>query len=550
MRWGLLCAAALFIGCGDPEPQTTPQPPTTGVCTGKCDAGSGLLGELESHQDPIAQWLRGRADVQERGILQAGYGEILSEINAQLGCEEADAHTYVVSDGLVSDDGEALPRSVSVACVSSTQQRFKLFMSMPDLDESGDWDDQSVEMFAWDEEALRYRFYRTSPGEDGQSVEVEPAECAECHLAPDALMAIDGTGVEMMPVMNELVEPWAHWNAEPQFRSQQFSLPEGMQEKPVYKELTSNGRLGSASVLEQIIREAQKRVVSKRYKSRREEASVAAGMGFLRPLFCAEQVNWVAERGDSGLMPMGALVDDGIRNLYTKINATDWPYPWFYNQTHAVRFGVAETEAERFGLVPVRGAIDQELELKLTRVLSPEQLLQVRYIDWKNPAISEFRCGLWTQARERMRTAPPELAGESVEDIIPQLYAEVMQLDGVAIKANQPEAFILLADATEDAVAALGQMLAAGEVAAAMCPTDSPQEACECGELGVCEGVILEAGQIIQTYVNRIEAGGRGVVRERLQRSTCLADQRFSNRPFIESVAMGACSELTSQPQE
>lgn len=536
-------ALLLTIGCGT-EPEETgsnADPNTQPSCgSGKCDANTGLIDALDGREDPIAQWIRQQPEAAADGVVDADYEEILLGINALLGCPDSDVKTFIVSDALLTGD-QALPRTVSVACASNTSHRFKLFMSSPEATEEGDVDASVIEMFAWDDDEDVFRFYKVEPGEDGRfEVDVEPSECAGCHLAPESLMRVDGTGVPMMPIMNELTEPWSHWNAEPAFRSQDFALPEGIEGFDNYATLTGNGRLGAANQLEQIIRDAQKRVVSKRYKSRKDEASVAAAMGLLRPLFCEEQVNYVSERGDSGLLSMGFVVDDNIRELYRKINATDWNYPWWYNQTKAVRFTTtAATVEDQMRMIPVRGEIDRALELKLVRALSAEKLLQIRALDWQTPVFSDFRCGLWVSARERLRQDPPVLEGETNEDVLEQLYAEIMQVDGVSLVAPEGAELIVLDSANDEAVEALKMMAAAGDFPAAGCEVSDPSAPCACGELGVCAAGLQDFAQVIQTRVNELESQGRDTLRVQGQGYICSALEQFSATPFIETA--GEC---------
>lgn len=538
LTFGVVALSAV-VACGpDGDPDNNQaEANNSSQCTGKCDADTTLLAELEGREDPIADWIRARLEAD--GVLNAGYVDILNEINAELGCAEEDALTFVISDPLITRD-QPFPRSVSVACADDTQNRFKLFMSMPNGTAEGDFDETDIELFAWDDEAKVYRFYKTEMDAEGNlEVLVEPSECASCHMGPADLMQVDATGTPMMPIMNELTEPWAHWNAEPSFRSQDFSVPAGTEGMPIYAALTSNGRLGAASQLEQIIRDAQARVVSARYGVRRDDATVAQAMGLLRPIFCEEQVNYVSERGDSGLISMGIVLDDNIRELYGKIDATNWPYPWFYNQTNSLRFEVASRAGDRLSMVPVRGDIDRAVELKLRRAIGAEKLLQVRALDWKRPVFSQFRCDLWKQARERFRLEPPELEGSN-SDALPVLVDEILRVNDVPIASPAEGELIVLDHASEESVATLEQMLLAGDVADAGCDTGDPSAPCECGERGVCVADLNEFAQIIQTHINAIEEQGRESVRDQSQETICEAMARFENQPFIE--AGGACA--------
>ena len=143
-------------------------------------------------------------------------------------------------------------------------------------------------MFAWDDVQKRNVFYAMQPVEGSDTlvrVSVEPKSCEQCHRNANSL---DDVGMPMVPIMNELVTPWPHWNSAPDFPSHSFELPEETKRAPVFAELTSGARLGAATQLEQFIRANQtNRVIPERLKVRREKpATVEAAMALLRPLYC------------------------------------------------------------------------------------------------------------------------------------------------------------------------------------------------------------------------------------------------------------------------
>lgn len=531
MTWiALLTAMTMVAACGgeaEDKKNTNNQ-----SCVGKCDSNEGdaLLKSLETRNDPIAQYLKAHPEVAKQGLIEGNFETMISGINEQMGCAPEEVKHFFVSDPLITGS-EPFPRNVSVVC-SGGRNASKVFFSMPDgFEDLSDLDDRTVEMFAWDDDVDAYRFYKTFPDKEGfMTVEVEPAECAGCHLGAPDLMAFDATDMPMLPIMNELTEPWAHWNAEPGFKSQQFEVSDVINTTDSLW-VRMNEQVGSASELEQLIRDAQKRVVSARYKKRKDEATLVSAMALMRPLFCTEQINYVSERGDSGLVGMGAFFDQNIRELLSKADY-EAVSDWYYSSTLTVSFG-ARDDAQHLIMLPERGAADMAIEIKMARVLTPMQLLRIRALDWHNPAFSDFRCNLWKGAHDRLRQNPPSFvdSAETNADLVPKLYEEIMQVGGKSLLQNEG-ALVVLHDATTDNVKTLEMMLDAGDLPLAECADD---KTCQC-ESNVCSATLTELEGIIQHRVDEVVAGGRDAVWSKRQSQICTALDTFANSPFVEEV--------------
>src|SRR5262249_2974378 len=136
-------------------------------------------------------------------------------------------------------------------------------------DPTGEVETRSLEMFAWDREAAEYRFYATEPTGDEAAglveLEVGPERCQGCHLTPSDLAS---THMHALPIMNEMTQPWTHWNAEPGgFISHEFALPKRFMASRSFRDLF-RPMAGGANVFEQIVRAGQARVVTARTKTR------------------------------------------------------------------------------------------------------------------------------------------------------------------------------------------------------------------------------------------------------------------------------------------
>src|SRR5688500_13230057 len=405
----VLAAAACSVDSAGPGAQCPPG--------GKCDAAGSVREQLEGLDDPVAKWLLD-SPMTEDGRVVTDYLVAVEQVAQQMGCSMDTMKTFALSDDLVA--GEPFPRLISTVCSDDDTRASEFFIaaSFADPENPLDVDVRNLEMFAWDTTARRYRFYATLPveGKDEVQVEVEVRRCTQCHLNSKSL---DDDGMPALPIMNELTRPWPHWNAEPDFPSHTFEVAVETRSAPNFAELTGSGRLASAATFEQIVRSAQSnRVVAARLRARRDPADVGQAMGLLRPLFCDEQINYATEDFASSVMPASAVVQGGTRDMFLAVRPSDWPWQWL--NADVIRFD--DSSSEPLAMVPVRGAADVEFEKRLVSVkgLTPQQVLRIRAIDWAVPVLSEMRCGLWVDARARLRAAPPSIAaGATNGDLLP-----------------------------------------------------------------------------------------------------------------------------------
>ncbi len=493
---------------------------------GKCDAAGSVRSQLEGLDDPVAKWLLASPMTNE-GRLETNYLVAVEQVALQMGCSMDTMRTFALSDDLVA--GAPFPRLISTVCSDDDTRASEFFIAASFADPTNplDVDVTNLEMFAWDTTARRYRFYATLPveGKEEVQVEVEVRRCTQCHLNSKSL---DDDGMPALPIMNELTRPWPHWNAEPDFPSHTFEVATETRSAPHFAELTGGGRLASAAMFEQIIRSAQSnRVVAARLRARRDPADVGQAMGLLRPLFCDEQINYATEDFSSSVMPASTVVAGGTRDMFLAVRPSDWPRQWL--NADVIRFDDATTEP--LAMVPVRGAADVEYEKRLVSVkgLTAHQVLRIRAIDWAVPVLSDLRCGLWKDARARLREAPPSIpAGATNGDLLATLYAETMVLDGQSLLVGAPEKVVALRDA--GGRAALVAALAGGTAESASCAG------------GFCVTDLDGFGGLLDVRAQAAEAtGGRDKLSLERDLRLCVVEKEFPNRPAF--LQRSACRE-------
>jgi hypothetical protein len=263
-------------------------------CADRCDT-FGVPGELVGRDDPVADYLR-TIEIDIRGVLEGDYESFLYGVADQMGCALDSVRTFVISDDLITDS-EPFPRLISVACADDNAQASRFFIaSALEGKPAGEIDVHDVEMMAWDASAQRYNFYAFQPSfsflEDRTvKLEVEPARCQFCHLTPTDVSPVK---MHMTPVMNELNQPWTHWNADPGFPSHNFVIPERVETARTWREIAIANK-GSVSRLEEIMRfGGYQKVVEARLRERRGPADLDTAIGLLRPIFCDEQLNYAS----------------------------------------------------------------------------------------------------------------------------------------------------------------------------------------------------------------------------------------------------------------
>ena len=450
----LLSAALALLGC-------SPGSGEDDSCFGKCEGlGDGVHEVLASRADPIARWLR-ESGIDDEGFIDATFPEVLFGLAEQQGCARESIKTFVVSDDLISE-GTPFPRLVSAACTDDAAKASEFFMaaSFADPDVPGEVDLRSIEMFAWDSNRRAYTFYETFAAErGGVRVNAEPTVCRECHLTTSDMAP---TAMHMTPIMNELTRPWTHWNASPGFPSFGFEVPEEALASDSFTTLVDPFK-GQADQLEQLIRAGHDKVALARLRERRDPVDVGKAMALLRPVFCSEQINYASEDFDSGVLLGAAALDPGIRQAFLQIRPDNWPWAWVNDTT----LRLPPPSGAVLEQVPVRGSSDVAVEnlLMSTGVLTAQQVLQVRALDWQRPVFSELRCDLWKEASTRFASAPPDLSGATrISHAIPILFEAMMEIEGQPIAAPDGESIVAVPLADPTTVADLASALAAGTV--------------------------------------------------------------------------------------
>lgn len=508
---------------------------------GKCDALGETNEALREFDDPIAVWLRGKVD--EDGLIDADYLTMLEEIAAQQGCTTDSIDSYVISDELVVSEGTGpFPRIVNTVCSTDRAKADLAFFALSFPQASGaDVDDRRIEMFGWDATDRRYRFYKTEHVASSPTkvqVTLEPAECAGCHGTPKH---IDDAHMHLQPIMNELAAPWEHWFAEP-VSFNHVVAPE-VANAETFKRIAGEGSpfRKSAARLEQTIRNAfTQRVAPARLRERRDApADVEQAMALLRPLFCDEQVTYVTEDGSSGILSSTAVVDDGFHSAYFAIKGTGWTWEWWNDRILRL---APPGAPDAIDMMPVRGAavIAYEKQLLATRGLEPMQVMQIRALDWGTPALSEFRCGLWHSALDRVKADPPEITDttrnmhlfnpllDEILTIVPSDHA--LEGEPVQIRAAA-DMIVSLQKADLASLQSLVDALAAGDLASQTCDSLGG---------GVCEVDIDELGALVEARFKAIEQGGRDFLNAERNARACIVEENFPNLPFIPNIDCAA----------
>lgn len=542
--------------------------------------------ELTGSDNVISRWLAS-SDMTDDGRMTTNYldalrgiaDERVAEGRGGAECGFDSARTFTLSDDLFG--GGAFPRLISTLCkndkraaeffIAASFQHPNNALDPSDPNHRVDIDPTNLEMFAWDNDQDRYVFYAMLPidGSDEVQVEVEPQRCEECHKTPPDL---DSDFMPMTPVMNELTQPWPHWQAETKFPNHTFELPEALTRTPApneedlapaYREIIENANLTSVADFEQVVRRGQShRVVTKRAKTRKNDATVEETMALVRPLFCAEQVNYVSEDHDSGFLSTDTIIAAGTRDAFLKLNPT-WPWSWINDKK--IRFagpddsetpeggnedepvepvdidgldedvfagevilGGANTviQEEPLQLLPVRGNVDVELQRKLLglRAITPLDVLRIFALDWKRPTLSQFRCGLWRTARADFRNGDFAIeinTDDKNVDIIPDVIDGILKKAPSQLHNVEDGKIVALADATR------------------------PNEFVSVDPQGF--------GDLLQEWAETVEKDGRLSLWAARKERLCAVGQRFPNRPALPDVAcliqtMSAPKTTTSSP--
>lgn len=478
----------------------------TGPCGGQeCsvpESREELLAELEGFADPMAEALRALAD--EDGRIPADWRAVSDALGDAVGCDASTERSFVVLSN------EALrPKGLVTRCSDSPSDGSRFFMVIEPGE--GDLDGENFRVAAWDAQREEYHRYQMVPTDGGGlGVSVEPTFCAGCH---------GGTAgrTDWVPIMNEMTEPWAQWNAEPGFSSFLFDeyFPEDAR-GPVFESVTESERLDSASNLEPLIRSGFDRVAGSRIKARDQEADLAVASDLLRPVFCDETANFVSEIHRSGEIELDAVLDPGLRAGFAALGVAQWPFV----TDATTRIGAPTDDEEPVALVAVRGqmAVQGASSLRSRGVLEPHELLRVRALDWQRPFGSSLRCDLFEDALARVESGEADLDVAALPDntaLVRALYDEAMHYGGTPLSPADPDALVVIDDFSDSQAAA----------------------ALEAGDLGGFELTVDAFGERIDSYLESLgDGGGRVWLAAERDRRGCIARSDFPTAPLIPDL--------------
>ncbi len=501
-----------------------------------------LSKELAEKNDPLGKWLFEQVDSDPDAPLTLDYLDVILGLATSQGCPKSSIRTFVIFDDLIA--GDSFPRLVSTVCSDNLSKASRFFISASFEKANrfgagtGEIDTQALELFAWDKAEKRYVFYtiESTGFDDEVEVEIEPERCMQCHTTPADLSAFgtltNNQTMPALPIMNELVQPWSHWVSEPSFPNHGFgNIPTEITSKPSYTEIVTDFP-GTANQLEKIIRAGQKKVVSARASLRRNPADLDQTLSLLRPLFCDEQINYIAEDFDSGFYHHSALVDPGIPKLFRSVKS-GWPWTWANQE----RMRISTNAGTPVAMIPVRGEADIAMESRLVSsgVISALDALQIRALDWQNPVLSEFRCNLFKKAVESFETPghQPDFSGvPSNEEAVDLVLDEILGVAKVSpLRGIGGESQLLTIPLADETIVALAlEAASTGTLVDASCETD-----------GFCLQTLDDWGNEIDALIKNTEnlQEARTALEERRDNALCQvlrtvtpADHRFSSSDF------------------
>lgn len=460
-----------------------------------------LLTELDGFEDPVAAFLREAAD--DQAVVSDDFESVVESIHGSLPCAQPERSTFVVLS-----NRELAPKTVMTGCASEPTVASTALAILEPNETLDDVAGDLLRFVGWDEAAGQYRRYQFAPHPDGGlGVVVEPTFCAACHGA------LPGDE-RWTPIMNEMTNPWAQWNATPGFASFQFdeALP-SQAPGGTFERLSDEAYLDSASNLEPIIRAAIDRVSAAAVAQREEAANVGLAESLLRPVFCDDTVNFVSEVHQSGELLSAAVVDPAIRR-HIAAEGVDWPWSWYADDT--LRVEPPQPPAQPLALIPVRAQLSIEAEAALVSrsILEPTEVLRVRALDWMHPVNSPFRCELFENG---VRRFDPSAQAANTTTLVQELYGEVMrlQIPGGGLQDLRPGGghhVIAIADATDPQTAADLDAVALDDYAQ----------------------TLQEWGDALEAHIDELqEPAGRETLAALAKTRSCWARASFPTAPII-----------------
>jgi hypothetical protein len=492
----MLAGAVVLTGCQDDA---------VGDCGGQpCDipmSAAELDDALSGHGDPVAEWLRANAD--EAAVIGDDVEDVVASVGQSLGCADEQRHSFVVQSNIA-----LAPKAVVTHCSDQPTEASRVLTIFEPTEDLSDLDGQRFRMAAWDETAGRYRRYQVTPHPDGGlGVAVEPEFCLSCHNGMSGLS-------EWSPIMNEMTNPWAQWNAAPGFESLLFDDEMVMASAgETFDWLTAGDRLDSASNLEPVIRSAIDRVTAAEIRHREEAPDLETAAALLRPVFCDTGVNYESEIHDSGEVKAAVIIDPAIRRLFQSVlPGSDWD--WLRDDV--VKLPAPDSVESAVKLIAIRGELGIQAEAALVsrQILTPLEALRVRAIDWKAPVMSAARCQLFESTLEAAEHGAVDLGDPAdVAGQVRALFEHSMTLpSGDSLLLADDSAIVAIADGDDpDAQAALAE-----------------------GNLGGYTTSIPAWGDEIEAHVSGLlTEQGRERLREEAVRRGCIARRLYPIAPII-----------------
>lgn len=447
---GLAVVAVLgSVGCSEEDP---------GMCGAQaCDLPSSreeLLERIDGFTDPVAAFLRSAAN--DAGAVDGDHATWRAGLAAELGCAAADERSFVVLS-----NAAFAPKVLVAQCANDPVIASRLF-SVFEPDGTGEVDPDRFRLAAWDDAAGQFHRYQVAPTDAGLTVDVEPAFCTGCHGGAYVVP-------EWTPIMNEMTNPWAQWNAAPGFESFAFDeLPQTPGD--VFEALTGEGRLDSASNLEPIVRAAIDRTTASRVASRDGAPTLLAAASLVRPVFCDENLNYVSEIHASGEIALSAALDPGLRRALGTLRPDA---DWRFQLDDALQLPMPAADESPLVLVAVRGETTVQVEAALLSrgVLAPIDVLRVRALDWLHPVASAARCDRFEAALERAEGGALDVAAlPDASAAARALFELALEVPGGSLADAGPDAVVALADANDATALA---RIDAGDITSAITTIDA-----------------------------------------------------------------------------
>ena len=502
----VVVGAALWAGgCGSAEHE---EACGQGQVCSIPESREALLATLEGHADPVADWLRGAAE--EDGTVGRDWNEVLGGVASTLGCDAERTRSFVVLSNL----GLA-PKGLVTHCSDDPVEASRFFAVFEPNQQRSDLDAERFRMVGWDAQVGAYRLYQMVPRHDALTVSVEPVFCATCHGGQSRRST-------WVPVMNEMTNPWAQWNAEPGFRSVAFDEHfESTMIGEVFEAVADPIRLDSAARLEPVIRAGIDRVTAASVARRGSPPDLELAFELLAPVFCDETYNYVSEVHRSGEIRMSALLDSGLRRMVQALEPAERPWAWVHEDS--VFVPPPRPDETAIVLMAVRGEVSVQAEAALVsrRVLTPMQVLRVRALDWTRPIGSGFRCDLFESGRARILADPPELeAHADTATLVSQVFDELLHVQTdqglVSLATGDELSLVAIADVQDPEV----------------------EQALRAGALSGSVSSVVALGEEVEAYVTGMTQGADArarLVAERNRRA-CEVRRRDLTAPTFEGI--------------